>query len=150
MRIALNPLFFEISEEILQNQTTRNDILSSYLIIIFIHEIVHLLKFLNIKLKESSFINIPGTPKKKEGGMVFMNYLFAIPIIKSINYEQSKIINNIKNWNNLDNLRKIFIEKNENEKKEESQIFIKYYSTDFTYDEIDSDDSYYDPWCDLN
>ena len=150
MRIALNPLFFEISEYIRQNQTIRNNILSSYLIIIFIHEIVHLLKFLNIKLKESSFINIPGTQKQKEGGMVFMNYLFAIPMIKSINYEQSKIINNIKNWDNLDNLRKIFIEKNENEKKEESQIFIKYCSTDFTYNEIDSVDSYYDPWCDLN
>ena len=84
--------------------------------------------------------------------MVFMNYLFAIHMIKSINYEQSKIINNIKNWDNLYNLRKIFIEKNEikNEKKEESQIIIKYYSTDFIYNEIDSDNSYYDPWCDLN
>ena len=51
------------------------EILKAYLNIILIHEIIHLLKF----LKESfSYNNIPQTLKKKEGGEVFIQYLFGI------------------------------------------------------------------------
>ena len=50
-------------------------------------------------MKDNNFsINcIPQTPNNKEGGQMFINYLFGIPIINSISYLQSIQINNDDN-----------------------------------------------------
>jgi len=125
--------------------------LTFYLIIIFIQEIVYLLKFFKKKTINIDLINIHDCHKNNEEGMVFINYLFGKYMITTINSEQSKIINYIKNWDNVDNLREILTEKNEI--KRESLIFIKFDNTDFGYNDADSDnsgDSDYDPWIDIN
>ena len=61
-----------------------------------------------MKTNKISFENIPKTPKKKEGGQMFINYLFNIPKIFYITDEQASIINESKNWNNIESLSNIF------------------------------------------
>jgi len=73
--------------------------------IIIIHEIIHILKYLKNNI---DFNNIPETPREREGGKMFINYLFGMPVIKSINLEQAKKINNINFWEDVEILRKIF------------------------------------------
>ena len=88
-----------------------HEIIMAYLIIILVHEVVHIVKFFNINEQTLSLNNSPSTPKNREGGMTFI-YLFGIPIINSITIEQSKKINNEKSWDNIDFLKKIFEEEN--------------------------------------
>ena len=109
MRINISPIFFEFSEKLEQNK--RETIFRAYLFIIILHELVHLFKFMNEK--SFSFENIPKTPKKKEGGKMFINYLFKLPMIYYITYEQAIIINQPENWNNLEILSEIFKEQKE-------------------------------------
>ena len=106
MRIVINPLYFEFSQSLDENK--RNNIFRAYLFIIILHEIVHLLKFM--KKEKISFDNIPKTPKNKEGGKMFINYLFNLPIIYYITDEQASIINEPKNWDNLKLLSNLFKE----------------------------------------
>ena len=47
-------------------------------------------------------------PNKKNNGQCLIYYLFGKGNIKVINYEQSLLINNIKNWENVEKLNKIF------------------------------------------
>ena len=63
-------------------------------------------------MKEKSFQynNIPQTPKRKEGGKMFINYLFNVPMICSINYKQALLINKPENWNKPELLSNIFKE----------------------------------------
>ena len=154
MRMALNPIYINFSDSFKgsdNDEMIKKVILESYLIIILIHEIVHLLKFFN--KKSFTQINIPGTPKNKEGGKVFINYLFGIPIINKITFEQAKIIADINNWESIDNLHNIFAKKDEMINNEESKTpdnyFIKYYLSDY---EIDAglDKSFNDPWLDID
>ena len=110
MRIFINPRL-HFSKEAIQNNSQRKSILKSALIILLLHEIVHLLKYYpvnNIYPKEN-----PITPKNKENGKCFMNYLFTKEVITKICYHQASKINNLDNWNKLDEIRNIF----KNEKK---------------------------------
>ena len=122
MRIVINPLYFEFSQSLDQNK--RNNIFRSYLIIIILHEIVHLLKFM--KKEKISFDNILKTPKGKECGKMFINYLFNLPMIYYITDEQASIINEPKNWDNLSLLSNVFKEQKdwyEKNKKDIDDIF---------------------------
>ena len=76
------------------------------LIILLVHEIANFLKVYSSQntLKK----NFTGTPNKKENGKCLIFYLFNTGVIKSINYKQSCLINEISTWDNLINLRKIF------------------------------------------
>ena len=144
MRIALNPLFIETSDSLEENIEIQKNILTSYLIIILIHEIIHLLKF--FKREKIYFNTIPGTPLSKEGGKVFINYLFGVSIVNSLTYEQSQKINDINSWNDIDILRNIFL----NEDKESSNktiFYIKYYSSDYDFDLKEPSNDY---WMDLD
>ena len=78
MIIAINPLFIKKSNLLLseKDKKIKNKILSSYLVIILIHEIVHLLKFLK-KEKFEKMEDLTSTPKGKEDGEMFINYLFC-------------------------------------------------------------------------
>ena len=89
MRIIINPLYFELSDSL--EDEKRNEIFKAYLFIIILHEIVHLVKFM--KEKSFQYNNIPQTPKRKEGGKMFINYLFNISLIYCINYKQALVIN---------------------------------------------------------
>ena len=109
MRIVINPIYFEFSE--LLDEEKRNVIFRAYLFIIILHEITHLVKFM--KQKTNSYDNIPKTPKKKEAGKMFINYLFNLPMIYYITTKQAEIINKIENWNNIELLSKIFEEQKE-------------------------------------
>ena len=86
MRIFINPRL-HFSKEAIQNNSQRKSILKSALIILLLHEIVHLLKYYpvnNIYPKEN-----PITPKNKENGKCFMNYLFTKEVITKICYHQA-------------------------------------------------------------
>ena len=132
MMIAVNPLFIKKSNLFLEkeNKDIKKKILSSYLIILLIHEIIHLLKF----LKKSNFEKIedlPSTPNGKEGGEMFINYLFGNPIITKIKEYQSDKILDINNWKDLSKLRDIF-PINLNEHKDgnvDNEYYISFYNT---------------------
>ena len=124
MRIVINPIYFELSESL--DDKKRNEIFRAYLFIIILHEIAHLVKFM--KEKNISYSNIPQTPKNKEGGKMFINYLFNTPMICSINYKQASTINIPENWNKKELLSNIFkeqkewYEKNKNDKNEDMTL----------------------------
>ena len=124
MRIIINPIYFELSESL--DEEKRDEIFRAYLLIIILHEIIHLVKFMNEN--SVSYKNIPQTPKRKEGGKMFINYLFKTPMIYSINYKQASIINKPENWNKPDLLSDIFkeqkewFENNKKNKKEDINI----------------------------
>ena len=103
LKIFVNSLHYEFNENIDENN--KNIIFRAALKIIIIHEIIHILKYLKNNI---DFNNIPETPREREGGKMFINYLFGMPVIKSINLEQAKKINNINFWEDVEILRKIF------------------------------------------
>lgn len=147
MRIIINPLFIELSALLNENKEKKKEILESYLIIILLHEIAHLLKFMN----ENNFTihSFPQTPNNKEGGKMFINYLFGIPLINSISYSQAKAINNEKNWSNITILHNIFNEIN-NENKEED-IENNSYKINFYLSNInEKNETENDGWYDIN
>ena len=108
LKIFVNSLHYEFNKNIDENN--KNIIFRAALKIIIIHEIIHILKYLK---KSVNFNNIPKTPRDREGGKMFINYLFNMPVIRSINLEQAIKINDIKSWNDVEILRKIFPNKNE-------------------------------------
>ena len=143
MRININPLFFKTTDSLTQEK--RKVILKSYLFIILIHEIIYLLKFM--KKEKIPFDNIQKKAKEKEGGIMFINYLFDIPIIPCITYEQALKINEIKNWNNINELHCIFNEQKkiyETEKNNKRKFDISLYkfkdSISFSFSEFDDED----------
>ena len=105
MRIYINPIY-EISENLKKDNNQIKSVLKSTLIILLVHEIANFLKAYSSQntLKK----NYTGTPNKKENGKFLIFYLFKFGVIKSINYKQSCLINEISTWDNLINLRKIF------------------------------------------
>ena len=105
----LNPIYFELSESL--DDKKRNEIFRAYLFIIILHEIAHLVKFM--KEKNIPYSNISQTPKNKEEGKMFINYLFNTPMICSINYKQASTINIPENWNKKELLSNIFKEQKE-------------------------------------
>ena len=153
MRIALNPLFIKISDSLKQDENAMNEIFKAYLIIILVHGVVQLVKFLNTNEQTLSINNSQSTSKNREGGMTFINYIFGVSIINSINIEQSKKINDEKSWDNIDILKKIFEEENEIKSNEEikvkSKFFIKFYDTNFE-NEMEDNKLDNDPWCDID
>ncbi len=106
MKILINPLYYEFNQDI--QDKNKKLILEAVLKILIIHEIMNILKFMknNINLRK-----IPKTPREREEGEMLINYLFGYPVIKNININEAKNINNIKYWENLDKLRAIFKKK---------------------------------------
>ena len=105
MRIYINPIY-EISENLKKNDNQIKSVLKSALIILLVHEIANFLKAYSSQNTLKN--NYPVTLNKKENGRYLIFYLFNIGVIKSINYKQSCLINEISTWDNLNGLRKIF------------------------------------------
>ena len=122
MRIVINSIYFEFSKSLEENKI--NNIFRAYLFIIILNEIFQLVKFM--KNEKNQRDNILKTPKNKEGGKMFINYLFNLPIIYYITDKQASEINKPENWNNLEKLSKIFDEQKkwyEKQKKENNEKF---------------------------
>ena len=103
MRIFINPIL-NFSKEC--NEEQRESILKSYLKLLLLHELINLLKYYPINDKYPEITSI--TSREKENEELFIYYLFGQTVIYKINCSQSKEINNISNWNNIDKLKKIF------------------------------------------
>ena len=105
MRIFINPRL-QFSQVAIENDLQRKDILKSALIILLVHEITHLLKYYPLHRKYPK--KTPKTPKDRENGKCLMFYLFNKPVIDKINFGQSSKLKNLKNWNDIKILKKIF------------------------------------------
>ena len=137
-KIFLNTLFIQVNNDPSKNNIHEylnnfKKIISVYLIIILIHEIIHLLKFIKEKQDNKVYESISDlllTPKGSEGGKVVINYLFQKHLINEININQANKILDINNWKNIKNLCKIFVNPDD-DLISNSQIFsIKYYISD--------------------
>ena len=144
MMIAINPLFIKKSNLFLEkenkNKNIQNKIISSYLAILLIHEIIHLLKFLK-KIKFEKIENLPSTPNGKEGREMPINYLFGNPIITKIKEHQVDKILDINNWKDLSKLHDIFLIENLNEHKDENNdndYYISFYITNIKEEKEDN------------
>ena len=136
LKIFINSLFYEFNENITEDN--KKIILNAALKIIIIHEIVHILKYLKNNV---NFNAIPKTPRDREGGKMLINYLFGKPVIKRINLDEAKKINDLNYWKDVDELRKIF--KNNNDLKEKDELNVKTADhIDLYFTEEDSDDEY--------
>jgi len=136
LKIFINSLFYEFNENITEDN--KKIILKAALKIIIIHEIVHILKYLKNNV---NFNAIPKTPRDREGGKMLINYLFGKPVIKRINLDEAKKINDLNYWKDVDELRKIF--KNNNDLKEKDELNVKTADhIDLYFTEEDSDDEY--------
>jgi len=141
-KIFLNTLFINVINEPSKNNysSEHNEdlkkIISAYLIIILIYEIIYLLKFIKEKLDKKvykSILDLPSTSKSHD----FINYLFKVEMINEINIGQAEKILDINNWKKAENFHKIFSKK-QNESNEDSKILsIKYCITDEKKKEID-------------
>ena len=130
MRIFINPRL-HFSQEAIKDNSQRKSILKSALIVLLLHEIAHLLKYYpinDIYPKEYPF-----TPKNKENGKCFMNYLFKNEVINKISFHQATKINNLSNWEDLNHIRNIFknaIETDINGKLKEKEGELDLYSSE--------------------
>ena len=138
LRIFINPLFISFTEELFNEKKNNSEIikeiLTSYLLIIIIHEMINLLKYIkdgNLEHSYESYFDLPDTPKGKEGGKFFIYYLFNTPVINKINYYQAKLINDTSNWEDINKLYQIFdkeeIKKNEKKNDKSTYYAIKFY-----------------------
>ena len=135
LKIFINSLYYEFNKDIDENN--KKIILRAALKIIIIHEIMHIFKFLK---NDVNFNKMPGTPRQREGGKMLINYLFGQPVIKSINLEEAKKINDINTWNDIKLLRNIFpIEKELVEKRESYTQKIDHVDLYFTEEDIEDE-----------
>ena len=108
LKIIFNPLYYEFNENI--NENNKKIVFRAALKIIIVHEMVHILKYLK---NDANFNEMPGTPRDREAGKMLINYLFGKPVIKRINLEEAKKINDIKYWDDIEKLKTIFQEEDE-------------------------------------
>lgn len=107
-RIIINPSQFYISENI--NSNDMKIILKGYFIVILLYEIEHYFRLLDDKKSV-----MENTPREKEGGRLFIKYLFGVESIGHINLEQAKNLLELKNWKNIDKIKSIFKNQKEND-----------------------------------
>ena len=66
MRIIINPLFIKLSDSLKNDYEKTKEILSAYIIIILIHEVVHLLKFFKTTFSFKKFLKLQKIEKKEK------------------------------------------------------------------------------------
>ena len=120
MRIYINPIY-QIKGDLKTDEIKRKSVLKSALFILLVHELAHLLK-----AYDSSIVGwqkkYPITPREKESGRCLIYYIFHVGIVISINYEQSLIVNNPSNWEDLDKMRNIFEKTNDSSLNTDNQL----------------------------
>ena len=95
---------------------------------------MHILKILKYVV---NFNEIPKIAREREAGKMLINYLFGIPIIKSINLEEANKLNDINNWSDVNLLRNIFPKDKPPIDKKLINKKIDYLDLCFTEDDID-------------
>ncbi len=103
--IFINPIY-EISCDLKDNYQKINSVLKSVLFILLVYEFAHFLNAYNSE--ENLQYNSPISSREKKTRGSLMYYLFNTSVIQSINYEQSLILNEVSNWNDLSILRSLF------------------------------------------
>jgi hypothetical protein len=106
-KYIINPSQFFIGNKIEKN--TIKDIITAYLIVILLHETEHFFRLLN---DNNEVFNL--TPRKKEGGRLFIKFLFGVESISHINEFQAKKILSIDNWKEHNTIKSIFDGEKEN------------------------------------
>ena len=120
MRIYINPIY-QMKGDLKTDEIKRKSVLKSALLILLVHELAHLLK-----AYDTSVVGLqkgyPITPRDKESGRCLIYYIFHVGIVISINYEQSLIVNNPSNWEELDKMRNIFEKTNDSSLNTDNQL----------------------------
>ena len=119
-KIVINPTHFFLGKDI-NDENEKKLILKGYLMIILLHETEHFFRLLD---KENKNV-FPFTPREKEGGRMFIKYLFDVESINHINEEHATKILNIDNWKNHDELKKIFFGEFQDIKEDNLDVFIR-------------------------
>ena len=119
-KIVINPVQFFIGKNM--NEEDIKIILKGYLLIILLHETEHFFRLLN-KTKKV----FENTPREREGGRLFIKYLFGVESINHINRDQAKEVLNYDNWKDHQNVKKIFIEQLEDIEDDNLNEFILNY-----------------------
>ena len=116
-KLAINPAQFFIGND-LQGDIDVKIMLKGYLIVILLHETEHFLRILDNEKKV-----FPVTPRQREGGKLFIKYLFDVYSINHINKDQAEKILNIDNWKNHQELKTIFTDQLEEIEEEKGENF---------------------------
>ena len=125
-KIVINPVQFFLGNKLKVDLEMEN-ILKGYLIVILLHETEHFLRTLGKKKNISLF-----TPRQREGGKLFIKYLFDVYSINHINKEQADKILDLKTWNDHKGLKKIFISQLEEIEEERGENFNEFLTNYFT------------------
>ena len=126
-KLVINPVQFFLGNDLKETLDVKI-MLRGYLIVILLYETEHLLGLLDKQKKISTL-----KPKQREGGKLFLKYLFDVYTINHINKDQANQILNIDNWKVHKKLRVIFtdqLEEIEQEKGGNFNEFLQNYFKD--------------------
>ena len=101
-KIIINPSQFYIGEDI-KEEINLKAILKGYLMVILLHETEHFFRAF-----DNSKNYFPKTPREKEGGRMFIKYIFDVQSINHINFEQANKIFCEDIWKSHEEVKKIF------------------------------------------
>ena len=101
-KIIINPSQFYIGEDI-KEEINIKAILKGYLTVILLHETEHFFRAF-----DNSKNYFPKTPREKEGGRMFIKYIFDVQSINHINFEQANKIFCEDIWKSHEEVKKIF------------------------------------------
>ena len=116
-KLVINPVQFFLGNDLKEDSHIKI-MLKGYIITILLHETEHFLQLLDKNKKV-----FPLTPREREGGKLFIKYLFDVYSINHINLEQANKILNIDTWKNHEELKKIFIGQLEDIGEEKGEHF---------------------------
>ena len=101
-KIIINPSQFYIGEDI-KEEINIKAILKGYLMVILLHETEHFFRAF-----DNSKNYFPKMPREKEGGRMFIKYIFDVQSINHINFEQANKIFCEDIWKSHEEVKKIF------------------------------------------
>jgi len=116
-KFVINPVQFFLGNDLKEDSDVKK-MLKGYTIIILLHETEHFLRLLDKNKKV-----FPLTPRQREGGRLFIKYLFDVYSINHINLEQANKILDIETWKDHKELKNIFIDQLEDVEKEKGENF---------------------------
>ena len=143
-KYIINARQLYIGADINEQNSELKEILEGYLIVILLQETEQFLRLLDEGNNKNVRIS---TPKSKEGGRLFIKYIFGVESISRISQEQAKIILNLDNWKDHKKIKSIFEGQLEEANVNEyySKIYpksISFYSTRKNINETTKDNSY--------
>ena len=101
-KIIINPSQFYIGEDI-KEEINIKAIIKGYLMVILLHETEHFFRAF-----DNSKNYFPKMPREKEGGRMFIKYIFDVQSINHINFEQANKIFCEDIWKSHEEVKKIF------------------------------------------